>query len=117
MVAVPDVVGVHWKTRSGARPEIPHVPASVLVPLVVAVKVPPPAGMTVALLHAEPGTVVLLAVLIVVEVVVVLVVVAVVAGRVVVVVVVVVVLGVAGRKVASTMNQLVGPPKVRLPSC
>src|SRR5436190_16700502 len=29
------ILGVHWKTRSGARPEIPHVPASVLVPLVV----------------------------------------------------------------------------------
>ena len=58
MVAVPDVVGVHWKTRSGARPEIPHVPASVLVPLVVPVKVPPPAGMTVALPQAAPARVV-----------------------------------------------------------
>src|SRR5436853_248063 len=106
MVAVPDVVGVHWKTRSGARPEIPQVPASVLVPLVVAVNVPPPAGMTVALLHAEPGTVVLLAVLIVVEVVVVVI------GVVAVVVLVVVVLGAVERKVASTMYQLVAAPRV-----
>src|SRR5437899_837217 len=33
MVAVPEVVGVHWKTFSGAVPELPHVPASLLAPL------------------------------------------------------------------------------------
>src|SRR5439155_21358865 len=76
------------------------------------------------LLHAEPGTVVLLAVLIVVEVVVVVigvvavvvvVVVVVVGGAV--VVLVVVVLGAVERKVASTMYQLVAAPRVRLPCC
>ena len=51
IVAVPETVGVHWKTRSGALPELPQLPASTLVPLVVPVKVPPCAGMTVGLVQ------------------------------------------------------------------
>src|SRR5881397_2370619 len=47
MVAVPEAVGVHWKTRSGALAELPQLPAWVLVPVVVPLKVPPCAGMTV----------------------------------------------------------------------
>src|SRR5437764_1627202 len=54
MVAVPETVGVHWKTRSGDSPERPQLPASALVPLVVPLKVPPGAGMTVGLLQAPP---------------------------------------------------------------
>src|SRR5437763_16333936 len=52
MVAVPETVGVHWKTRSGDSPERPQLPASALVPLVVPLKVPPGAGMAVGLLQA-----------------------------------------------------------------
>jgi len=52
MVAVPETVGVHWKTRSGDSPERPQLPASALVPLVVPLKVPPGAGMTVGLLQS-----------------------------------------------------------------
>src|SRR5213592_3489117 len=52
MVAVPETVGVHWKTRSGEFAELPQLPASELVPLVVPLKVPPCAGMTVGLLQA-----------------------------------------------------------------
>src|SRR5438094_1255059 len=51
MVAVPETVGVHWKTCSGAVPELPQLPASTLVPLVVPPKVPPWAGRTVGLLQ------------------------------------------------------------------
>src|SRR2546425_5271 len=58
MVAVPEAVGVHWKTRSGALAELPQLPAWVLVPVVVPLKVPPCAGMTVGVLHAAPGRVV-----------------------------------------------------------
>src|SRR5437870_8004559 len=54
MVAVPETVGVHWKTCSGDSPERPQLPASALVPLVVPLKVPPGAGMTVGLLQAPP---------------------------------------------------------------
>src|SRR5436309_7696082 len=54
MVAVPETVGVHWKTRSGDSPERPQLPASALVPLVVPLKVPPGAGMAVGLLQAPP---------------------------------------------------------------
>src|SRR5436309_14442773 len=54
MVAVPETVGVHWKTRSGDSPELPQLPASALVPLVVPLKVPPGAGMAVGLLQAPP---------------------------------------------------------------
>ena len=57
IVAVPETVGVHWKTRSGEVPELPQLPASELAPLVVPLKVPPCAGMTVGLLQA-PGRVV-----------------------------------------------------------
>src|SRR5437773_9089294 len=67
MVAVPETAGVHWKTCSGEVPELPQLPASELVPLVVPLKVPPCAGMTGGLAHL-PGSVV-----VVVEVVVVLV--------------------------------------------
>src|SRR5437764_1424010 len=54
MVAVPETVGVHWKTCSGDSPERPQLPASALVPLVVPLKVPPGAGMAVGLLQAPP---------------------------------------------------------------
>src|SRR5438034_9044212 len=54
MVAVPEIVGVHWKTCSGDSPERPQLPASALVPLVVPLKVPPGAGMSVGLLQAPP---------------------------------------------------------------
>src|SRR5213594_3111951 len=54
MVAVPETVGVHWKTCSGDSPERPQLPASALVPLVVPLKVPPTAGMAVGLLQAAP---------------------------------------------------------------
>src|SRR5439155_1998332 len=128
MVAVPETAGVHWKTRSGEVPELPQLPACELAPLVVPPKVPPWAGITVGLLQApDPASVVVvvgLAVVVVAVVVVggfVVVVVVVVGGRVVVVVVVVVVVlvagDVAGMKVASTMFQLVGAPRVRLPCC
>src|SRR5207249_10616717 len=52
MVAVPETVGVHWKTRSGEFAELPQLPASELVPRVVPLKVAPCAGMTVGLLQA-----------------------------------------------------------------
>src|SRR5438046_685648 len=140
MVAGPETEGVHWKTSSGDVPELPQLPACVLVPLVVPPKVPPWAGITVGLLQApDPASVVVVVELavVVVDVVVVggfvvvvvvvvggrvvVVVVVVVGGRVVVVVVVVVVVlvagDVAGMKVASTMFQLVGAPRVRLPCC
>src|SRR5437773_1878480 len=59
MVAVPEIAGVHWKTCSGEVPELPQLPASVLVPLVIPLKVPPWAGITIWLPHApEPGSVV-----------------------------------------------------------
>src|SRR5438132_7119710 len=54
MVAVPETVGVHWKTCSGDAPERPQLPASAVVPLVVPLKVPPGAGMAVGLLQAPP---------------------------------------------------------------
>ena len=57
MVAVPETAGVHWKTCSGEVPELPQLPASELVPLVVPLKVPPCAGMTGGLVHL-PGSVV-----------------------------------------------------------
>ena len=85
MVAVPETVGVHWKTRSGEFAELPQLPASELVPLVVPLKVPPCAGMTVGLVHAPPAGRVLVVVAVVVVVLVVVVVVVVV-GLVVVVV-------------------------------
>src|SRR5213076_3411994 len=112
MVAVPETAGVHWKTRSGEVPELPQLPACELAPLVVPPKVPPWAGITVGLLQApDPASVV-----VVVEVVVGRFVVVVVGGLVV-VVVVLVVGGVAGMKVASTMNQLLVLPSARLPCC
>src|SRR2546427_5526340 len=61
MVAVPETAGVHWKTRSGESPELPQLPASRLDPLVVPLKVPPCAGMTVGLLQS-PGRVVVVVV-------------------------------------------------------
>src|SRR5438094_10208955 len=100
MVAVPEVVGVHWKTFSGAVPELPHVPASVLAPLVEPVKLPPPAGMTVALPQAAPARVV--------EVVLVV-------GGVVVVVVVVVVVGAVAGRVARSVYQPRAAPWAWLP--
>jgi len=52
MVAVPETVGVHWKTRSGEFAVLPQLAGSNLVPLVVPLKAPPCAGMTVGLLQA-----------------------------------------------------------------
>src|SRR5438876_8260534 len=52
MVAVPETAGVHWKTCSGAVPELPQLPASALVPLVAPLKVPPWAGMTAGLVQS-----------------------------------------------------------------
>src|SRR5438876_2866099 len=60
---MPETAGVHWKTCSGEAPEFPHVPASVLVPLVAPLNLPISAGITVAPSHAEPGTVVVVVVL------------------------------------------------------
>jgi len=51
IAAVPEVAGVHWKTFSGEAPELPQLPASALVPLVLPVKIPPAAGMTIGVLH------------------------------------------------------------------
>jgi hypothetical protein len=48
MTAPPEVVGVQRYTRSGEVPLLAHAPASALAPLVVPVKVPPAAGMSIA---------------------------------------------------------------------
>src|SRR5712691_2758283 len=47
-----------WKTSSGEVPELPQLPACVLVPLVVPLKVPPWAGIWVGLPQAPPASVV-----------------------------------------------------------
>src|SRR5213594_3919416 len=62
MVAVPETAGVHWKTCSGEVPELPQLPASRLDPLVVPLKVPPCAGMTLGLLQSPGGVVVVVVV-------------------------------------------------------
>src|SRR5436309_14250824 len=93
MVAVPETAGVHWKTRSGALPELPQLPACELVPLVVPLKVPPWAGIAVGLLQA-PASVVVVVVVDPVEVVVV--------ARV-------------GWKTAHTAYQPVAVPRVAVP--
>src|SRR2546427_10730023 len=54
MVATPETAGVHWNTFSGEGPVLPHVPASVLEPLLTPLKVPPWDGMTVGALQAPP---------------------------------------------------------------
>src|SRR6266496_2661146 len=64
MVAVPETAGVHWKTSSGEVPELPQLPACVLVPLVVPLKVPPSAGITVGLVHAPASVVVVVEVVV-----------------------------------------------------
>src|SRR6184192_4915840 len=64
MVAVPETVGIHRNTRSGEAPELPQLPSSVLVPLVVPLKVPPAAGMGVALAQAPVGVVVVVELLV-----------------------------------------------------
>jgi len=51
IVAVPETLGVHWKTFSGEPLEFPQLPASVPVPLVLPVKVPPTTGMTMGLMQ------------------------------------------------------------------
>src|SRR5437867_4320470 len=89
MVAVPETLGVHWKTFSGEVPLLPQLPASALAPEVVPGKVPPAAGITVGLPQVPPPSVVVVALLVVVVVVVAVVVVAVVVVAVGVVVVVV----------------------------
>src|SRR2546426_10831032 len=58
MVAVPEASGVHWKTCSGEVPELPQLPACVLVPLVVPLKVPPEAGIGVGPAQAAASVVV-----------------------------------------------------------
>src|SRR5207247_6265742 len=58
IVAVPETVGVHRKTRSGELPELPQLPACELVPLVVPLNVPPAAEMTVGLLQAPASALV-----------------------------------------------------------
>ena len=58
MVVVPETAGVHWKTRSGEVSELPQLPAAELVPLVVPLKVPPCAGMTVGVLQLAGNVVV-----------------------------------------------------------
>src|SRR6266516_120436 len=99
MVAVPETVGVHRKTCSDEPSELPQLPASRLDPLVVPLKVPPCAGMTVGLLQS-PGRVVV--------VVVVWVGVVVVVGALVVVVVEVVVVVVVGGPVVVVVVDVVG---------
>jgi|SRR5213083_1724436 len=89
MVAVPETAGVHWKTRSGALPELPQLPACELAPLVVPLKVPPWAGITAGLPQAPASVVVVVEVAVDVVVVDVVVVDVVVVGVLVVVVVVV----------------------------
>src|SRR5438132_13977532 len=58
MVVVPETAGVHWKTRSGEVSELPQLPAAELVPLVVPLKVPPCAEMTVGVLQLGGNVVV-----------------------------------------------------------
>jgi len=65
MVAVPETAGVHWKTRSGEVPELPQLPASWLVPLVVPLKVPPCAGTTAGLLQLPTRVVVVVDIVVV----------------------------------------------------
>jgi hypothetical protein len=52
MRAWPEVGGVHAKTRSGALIELAQVAASVPVPPVTPVKVPPPGGTTIGFWQA-----------------------------------------------------------------
>src|SRR5947208_16278610 len=92
MVAVPESAGVHWKTRSGALPELPQLPACELAPLVVPLKVPPWAGIAVGLLQAPASVVV-----------------------VVVVAIAVVVVARVGWKTAHTAYQPVAVPRVAVP--
>src|SRR5438477_9993321 len=92
MVAVPETAGVHWKTCSGEPPELPQLPASELVPLVLPLKVPPCAGITVTWAQAPASVVV---------------VVVVVAG------VVVVVVGGGTLVVRGDQSSLPGPPRTQ----
>src|SRR5437870_11677311 len=110
MVAVPETAGVHWKTRSGESPELPQPPASRLDPLVVPLKVPPCAGMTVGLLQSPGRVVVGVGVVVVVGALVVVVVEVVVVDAVVggVVVVVVVAVVVVGGPVVVVVVDVVG---------
>src|SRR5947207_11646193 len=101
MVAVPESAGVHWKTRSGALPELPQLPACELAPLVVPLKVPPWAGIAVGLLQT-PASVVVVVVVVAVAVVVVDPVEVVVVARV-------------GWKTAHTAYQPVAVPRVAVP--
>jgi len=55
-VAVPEAAGVHWRTFSGVVPVLPQLLASRLVPLIVPLKVPPCAGMTVGLVQVPART-------------------------------------------------------------
>src|SRR5947208_1475030 len=54
MVAVPEVFGVHWKSRSGAlEPLQERDPSTMLPPTVDPVNVPPAAGIGVAAGHVK----------------------------------------------------------------
>jgi hypothetical protein len=101
MVAGPETLGVHWKTRSGELPLVAHVPASVLAPLVMPVKTPPAAGTTVGAAQPPPASVVDVVLVVVVTVVLVVV------GIEVLVVVGTVVLVVVGIEVLVVVDTLV----------
>ena len=67
IVATPEMLGVHWKTCSGEFPLVAHAPANALAPLVVPVKTPPAAGITIGAAHVPPpGSVVELVLVVVV---------------------------------------------------
>jgi hypothetical protein len=59
MVAVPDAEGVHWNIFSGDVPLFAQLPACVLDPDVVPLKVPPAAGTTVGFVQVPDARVVL----------------------------------------------------------
>src|SRR2546428_13501413 len=101
MVAVPESAGVHWKTRSGALPELPQLPACELAPLVVPLKVPPWAGIAVGLLQTPASVAVVVAVVAV--------------AAVVVAPVEAVVVARLGRKTAPTPYHPVAVPTVAVP--
>jgi len=71
MVAVPDVLGVHWYTDSGDVDVDAHVPACWLVPEVEPTNVPPPAGIIAGSAHVVGASVVVVSEVVVVTVVVV----------------------------------------------
>jgi hypothetical protein len=112
IVATPERLGIQRKTLSG-EPDPPQLPASVLAPDVVPLKVPPPAEMTADAPHAAGARVVVVGrvvVVVLVEVVVVLLEVVVVGGRVVVVVAGAVVVVVPPGGITASRNCPLAPP-------